>query len=81
MDENYSRVVTVEDGTVLGGLYGLVAEFMSAQEEPIPVRSIGIPDRYVQQGTQKELRQDCGLTKEGILEVILQEKQKNQKKD
>ena len=79
--ENYSRVVTVEDGTVLGGLYGLVAEFMSAQEEPIPVRSIGIPDRYVQQGTQKELRQDCGLTKEGILEVILQEKQKNQKKD
>ena len=79
--ENYSRVVTVEDGTVLGGLYGLVAEFMSAQEEPIPVRSIGIPDRYVQQGTQKELRQDCGLTKEGILDVILQEKQKNQKKD
>ena len=79
--ENYSRVVIVEDGTVLGGLYGLVAEFMSAQEEPIPVRSIGIPDRYVQQGTQKELRQDCGLTKEGILEVILQEKQKNQKKD
>ena len=79
--ENYSRVVIVEDGTVLGGLYGLVAEFMSAQEEPIPVRSIGIPDRYVQQGTQKELRQECGLTKEGILEVILQEKQKNQKKD
>ena len=79
--ENYSRVVIVEDGTVLGGLYGLVAEFMSAQEEPIPVRSIGIPDRYVQQGTQKELRQECGLTKEGILDVILQEKQKNQKKD
>ena len=79
--ENYSRVVTVEDGTVLGGLYGIVAEFMSAQEEPIPVRSIGIPDRYVQQGTQKELRQECGLTKEGILDVILQEKQKNQKKD
>ena len=79
--ENYDRVVTVEDGTVLGGLYGLVAEFMSAQENPMPVRPVGIPDRYVQQGTQKELRQECGLTTEGILEVILQEKQKNQKKD
>ena len=79
--ENYSRVVTVEDGTVLGGLYGLVAEFMATQEDPKPVRSVGIPDRYVQQGTQKELRQECGLTKEGILDVILQEKQKNQKKD
>ena len=79
--ENYDRVVTVEDGTVLGGLYGLVAEFMSAQGNPMPVRPVGIPDRYVQQGTQKELRQECGLTTEGILEVILQEKQKNQKKD
>ena len=79
--ENYDRVVTVEDGTILGGLYGLVAEFMSSQENPIPVRSVGIPDRYVQQGTQKELRQECGLTAEGIFEVILQEKQKNQKKD
>ena len=79
--ENYSRVVTVEDGTVLGGLYGLVSEFMSAQERPMPVRAVGIPDRYVQQGTQKELRQECGLTKEGILDVILQEKQKNLKKD
>ena len=79
--ENYDRVVTVEDGTVLGGLYGLVSEFMSAQPEPMPVKAVGIPDRYIQQGTQKELRQECGLTKEGILEVILQEKQKNQKKD
>ena len=79
--ENYDRVVTVEDGAVLGGLYGLVAEFMSAQLEPRPVKAVGIPDRYIQQGTQKELRQECGLTKEGILEVILQEKQKNQKKD
>lgn len=79
--ENYDRVVTVEDGTVLGGLYGLVSEFMSAQLEPIPVRAVGIPDRYIQQGTQKELRQECGLTKEGILDVILQEKQKNEKKD
>ena len=79
--ENYDRVVTVEDGTVLGGLYGLVAEYMSAQSEPKPVRAVGIPDRYVQQGTQKELRQECGLTKEGISDVILQEKQKNLKKD
>ena len=79
--ENYDRVVTVEDGTVLGGLYGLVSEFMSAQPEPRPVKAVGIPDRYIQPGTQKELRQECGLTKEGILEVILQEKQKNQKKD
>jgi 1-deoxy-D-xylulose-5-phosphate synthase len=79
--EKYDRVVTIEDGTVLGGLYGLVAEFMSSQDLPKPVKAVGIPDRYVQQGTQAELRQECGLTKEGIFDVILQEKQKNEKKD
>ena len=79
--EKYDRVVTIEDGTVLGGLYGLVAEFMSSQDFPKPVKAVGIPDRYVQQGTQAELRQECGLTKEGIFDVILQEKQKNEKKD
>ena len=73
---NYSRVITIEDGTVLGGLYGLVAEYMSAQEKPIPVRAVGIPDRYISQGTQNELREECGLTKERIFEVILQENEK-----
>ena len=69
-------MITIEDGTVLGGLYGLVAEYMSAQEKPIPVRAVGIPDRYISQGTQNELREECGLTKERIFEVILQENEK-----
>ena len=77
----YDRIVTIEDGTVVGGLYGAVAEFVASKDLPKPVRAVGIPDRYVQQGTQAELRQECGLTKEGIFDVILQEKQKNEKKD
>ena len=60
----YDRVITIEDGTVLGGLYGAVAEYMSAQETPIPVCAIGIPDKYMAQGTQNELRQECRLTKD-----------------
>ena len=74
--ENFDRVVTVEDGTVLGGLYGAVSEFMSAQEKPLPVRAIGIPDRYINQGTQQELRQECGLTVNEMKSVILSEYEK-----
>ena len=74
--ENFDRVITIEDGTVLGGLYGAVSEFMSAQEKPIPVRAVGIPDRYVNQGTQEELRQECGLTMGEIRGVIIQEYEK-----
>jgi 1-deoxy-D-xylulose-5-phosphate synthase len=78
---HYERIVTIEDGTVLGGLYGAVAEYMSAQQTPKPVRAVGIPDRYISQGTQKELHAECGLTTEEIKKVIAEEIQKNEKKD
>ena len=77
----YDRVITIEDGTVLGGLYGAVAEYMSAQEKPIPVCAIGIPDKYMAQGTQNELRQECRLTKDEIKRVFCEENEKNAKKD
>lgn len=79
LEEVYSgfdRVVTVEDGTVIGGLYGAVAEFMAAKDSPKPVRTIAIPDRYVNQGTQAQLRDECGLTAEHIFEVVVEENEK-----
>ena len=69
-------VITVEDGTVIGGLYGAVAEFMAAKDSPKPVRAIAIPDRYVNQGTQAQLRDECGLTAEHIFEVVVEENEK-----
>ena len=66
----YDGVITIEDGTVLGGLYGAVAEFMSSQERPLPVCAIGIPDKYMTQGTQTELRHECRLTKDQMKRVF-----------
>ena len=72
----FDRVVTVEDGTVLGGLYGTVAEYMANLDKPVPVTPVGIPDRYIGQGTQEELRQECGLTTEAIKAEILRQNEK-----
>ena len=77
----FTRVITIEDGTVLGGLYGAVSEYMSAQEKPLPVCAVGIPDRYIPQGTQKELRHECRLTKDELKKVFCEEYEKNEKKD
>ena len=77
----YDRVVTVEDGTILGGLHGAVAEYMSARENPLPVHAVGIPDRYMTQATQTELRQECRLTKDELKLVFCDEYEKNEKKD
>ncbi len=76
----HKAVITVEDGTVIGGLYGAVAEYMSAAEAEVRVIPIAIPDIYLSQGTQNELRAECGLTKDGIKEAILKESKKNLKK-
>lgn len=77
----FSRIITVEDGTVIGGLYGAVAEFVAGQDKPLPVRAVAIPDRYLSQGTQQELREECGLTNEGLRRIFASEHEKNSKKD
>ena len=69
----HSVIVTVEDGTILGGLHGAVAEYISAIWPSVRVIPVGIPDRYISQGTQQELRAECGLTASQIKEVILGE--------
>ena len=77
---NYSAVVTLEDGTVEGGLHGAVAEYMSSKDFPLPVSAVGIPDRYVSQGTQEELREECGMSVEALEKKFEVEKQKIDKK-
>ena len=74
--EKYDSIITIEDGTLIGGLYGAVAEFVSANKGRLPVRAIGIPDCYISQGTQNELRDECGLTRGKIKGVIEEEMKK-----
>ncbi len=76
----FKAVITVEDGSIIGGLHGAVAEYMSSLEKPIPVKAVAIPDIYLSQGTQSELRRECGLTKDGIKHEILEEMKKIAKK-
>lgn len=79
--DGYEGVVTVEDGTVEGGLHGVVSEFMSALPSPLPVRAVGIPDAYIGQGTQEELREECGLAADKLKQIFIEEKTKIDKKN
>ena len=74
--QNFDRIVTIEDGTVLGGLYGAVAEYVANLARPVHVTPVGIPDRYIGQGTQAELREECGLTSAAIKTEILKQIEK-----
>ncbi len=78
----FGHIITIEDGCINGGLYGTVAEYMSSRQGNRPeITAIGIPDRYISQGTQEELREECGLTTERILSGMRKAFEKKCKKD
>ncbi len=64
------RVITVEDGTILGGLGSEILEFVSIHEYQAKVVRLGVPDRFIDQGTTNELFQECGFDKESIRKHI-----------
>ena len=66
----YSKVITVEDGTVVGGVGSAVLEFMAANHYQAEVKILGIPDRIVEHGTQKELHRECGYDAEAIAQTV-----------
>ena len=66
----YQRVVTVEDGTVTGGFGSAVLEFMAQHNYNAQVKILGIPDRYVEHGTLKELHAECGYDAQGIAAAV-----------
>ncbi len=68
--KNFSKVITLENGTVKGGLGSAVAEFFMANNYNVKISSLGIPDRFVEQGTIAELQAQCGFDTEGIYRAI-----------
>jgi 1-deoxy-D-xylulose-5-phosphate synthase len=55
----YNKIITVEDGTVVGGIGAAILEFMADHGYKADVRILGIPDRIVEHGSQKELHKEC----------------------
>ncbi|RYY67086.1 MAG: 1-deoxy-D-xylulose-5-phosphate synthase, partial [Chitinophagaceae bacterium] len=66
----YGKIITVEDGTVVGGFGSAVLEFMQQHGYKNDVRILGIPDRVVEHGTLKELHKECGYDAPAIAEAI-----------
>jgi len=66
----YSRIITVENGTVVGGLGTAVMEFMMEHGYTPRVQRIGIPDRFIEHGSIAELYNLCGMDAPHILEAI-----------
>ena len=68
--QNFSKVITVEDGVTEGGMGSAVLEFMSENNYTPKIKRIGIPNIFVEHGNVKELYKLCGMDEESIYQTI-----------
>lgn len=66
----FDRVITVEDGCLMGGFGSAVVEFMTDHNYTATVRRLGIPDEYIEHGEQPELWAECGYDAQAIVEAV-----------
>lgn len=65
----FDKVITIEDGCVMGGFGSAVVEFMADQGYSASIKRLGIPDEYIHHGTQEELWADCGFDTAAIIKT------------
>mgnify|MGYP002628978184 CR=1 FL=1 len=68
--KKFNKIITVEDGTIVGGLGSAVLEFISEHDYVVKVKRLGIPDQFVGQGSIEELYHDCGFDAKGIITAV-----------
>ncbi|MFY7880607.1 MAG: 1-deoxy-D-xylulose-5-phosphate synthase [Lacibacter sp.] len=68
--QKFDKIVTIEDGTIIGGFGSAVLEFMNQHQYQATVKIMGIPDALVEHGTPKQLYEEIGLDANGITAVI-----------
>ena len=62
----FDKIITLEDASIVGGLGSAVIEYMNDNSYKAKVLRLGIPDRFVEHGTQEELYAECGFDATGI---------------
>lgn len=70
MAAHHGLLVTLEENSLVGGAGSAVNESLAAQFLCVPVLNLGIPDRFIEQGTREECLKDCGLDVAGIKRAI-----------
>jgi 1-deoxy-D-xylulose-5-phosphate synthase len=68
--KKYSKVITVEDGTVVGGFGSAILEFMNTHNYKADVKILGIPDEIIEHASQKQQQQYVGIDTAHIADAI-----------
>lgn len=66
----FTSILTIEDGTLRGGLYGAVAEYFAGRQDAPIIKGLGIPDEFIPQASRQQQLSSCGLDEESIADML-----------
>jgi 1-deoxy-D-xylulose-5-phosphate synthase len=66
----YEHIITIEDGTIVGGFGSAVLEFMAQHDYKLSLNMMGMPDKIIEHGEQKELYAECGFDEHAIYKKV-----------
>lgn len=67
---SHEAIISVEDGSLTGGLASAIAEFIATHQYPVVFKSHGISDQFIPHGKPSELYELCGLTPRALASSI-----------
>ncbi len=68
--QNYDAVVTIEDGSIRGGVGESIAAFFASEGYAIKIKILGIPDKFIEHATQRQLYEECGFSPASICDAL-----------
>jgi len=66
----FDKIVTIEESTIVGGFGSGVMEYFSERKYKNEILRIGLPDKFIEHGTQEELHKLIGIDPDGIVEKV-----------
>jgi len=66
----FEKVITLEDGIIKGGFGSAIVEFAAENNYKIPIKTLGIPDQFMEHGSIAELQKICGIDVESIVSLL-----------
>jgi 1-deoxy-D-xylulose-5-phosphate synthase len=66
----YKKIITIEDGTIVGGMGSAVLEFMAKHNYTAELKMLGMPDAITEHGEPAELYAECGYDVKGIVKAV-----------
>lgn len=69
--KHFRRIITVEDGSIAGGFGSAIVEFAAHHNYNVEIRTLGLPDKFIEHGSPDELYKLCGLDYESLAKAAL----------